>query len=177
MLENNSLELKLKQLFVRAMEGDDLAYQTFLLSAETFVDRYLKRLGGAQVPRESLADIRQEVMLSIHQKRHTYLPERPLLPWLYAVTRYRFIDHYRAIKRRPPQIPLDDIYAQDESAETVGLEEIMAVLTVPQQELLRLVKVEELPYTTVATQLNISVDNVKVRVHRIMKTLKQKLGE
>ncbi len=45
-------------------------------------------------------DILQEVFLRIHKVRHTYRPESPAKPWLYAIARYVAIDALRKRGRR-----------------------------------------------------------------------------
>ena len=177
MFDSNPLEAQLQQLLLLAMEGDEVAYQAFLTGTDVFVKRYLTHLGGQTFSPDLLSDVRQEVMLSIHQKKHTYLPSKPLLPWMYAITRYRYIDFYRSQKRSPQNIPLDDVYLLNANEPFVTLEEIMGLLTPPQQELLRLVKIEEVPYQQAAQKLGLTVAAVKVNVHRMMKSLKQKLNQ
>lgn len=170
------LEIQLKHLLVNAMKGDEVAYQTFLTSTQVFVKRYLAHLGGRQLGSEVLEDLRQDVMLSIHQKKHTYLAHRPLLPWIYAITRYRYIDFYRAQRRAPAMLPLEDVYLVNEDRPFVTLDDILVLLTPQQQTLLRLVKIDEVPYPEAARQLGIGLPALKVKVHRTLKSLKQKLG-
>lgn len=177
MIEKTLTDAHLKQLLLCAMEGDQVAYQTFLASTQILVKKYLHKLSSTQMAQESLDDLQQEVMLSIHEKKHTYLPERPLLPWIFAITRYRFIDFYRAQKRKPIEVSLSDELQWVESESEINLEDIMALLNPQQQNLLKLIKVEGVPYSDAALSMGMSVSSVKVSVHRIIKILKQKLSK
>lgn len=171
MIENNLTDDHLKQLLCCGMEGDQVAYQAFLTSTHVIVNKYLHKLLGGNFGQENIDDLGQEVMLSIHQKKHTYLLDRPLLPWIFAITRYRFIDFYRTQKRKPKEVPLlDDIFYTQTDLE-IDLDEVMALLNPQQQNLLRLVKVEGVPYSDAAKSLGISVSSIKVSIHRIMKWL------
>jgi DNA-directed RNA polymerase specialized sigma24 family protein len=51
------------------------------------VKSYLFFLGGKHVGKELLEDLHQEVMMSIHQKKQTYQIDRPILPWIYSITK------------------------------------------------------------------------------------------
>ena len=42
-------------------------------------------------------DIVQEALLAIHLKRHTWQPDLPVLPWVYAIARHKLVD---AVRRR-----------------------------------------------------------------------------
>jgi len=47
----------------------------------------------------SVEDLLQETLLSIHKSRHTYFPDRPVGPWFYAIAQYRMIDFFRKQKK------------------------------------------------------------------------------
>lgn len=170
-----SLEENLKSLYIASMAGNKEAYTAFLELCSLISKKYLNFLGGKQDGSQTLEDIAQEVLLSIHEKKHTYHPERPILPWLYAIVRHRYIDFYRAQKRAPRTIELTDEMS-DERAPLLELEEILAMLSPRQRELLLLVKVDGATYGEAAQALNLSLPSVKVNLHRILKTLKDKVG-
>lgn len=169
-------ERKLKELFVLSMDGNTEAYEGFLLLCSVIMKKYLRFLGGKYENKETTEDILQEVLISLHQKKHTFQLDKPLLPWLYAVARYRFIDFYRAKKRLPRMIELtDDIAAKSSEEFDFNFEEILDLLTPKQKELLLLVKVEGASYAEAASTLNMSVPSIKVGIHRVIKTIKAKV--
>ena len=52
-------------------------------------------------------DVVQETLLAIHLKRHTWRADGPVLPWVFAIARYKLIDHLRKNKIRA-SIPIED---------------------------------------------------------------------
>jgi RNA polymerase sigma-70 factor (ECF subfamily) len=74
-----------------ANAGDRRSYDRFLREV-TPVLRGIVRSRARGQSAESHEDILQEVLIAIHAKRHTRDPTAPLLPWLYAVTRYKVVD-------------------------------------------------------------------------------------
>jgi RNA polymerase sigma-70 factor, ECF subfamily len=47
----------------------------------------------------------QEALLAIHTQRHTYDPAEPLTPWVYAIARYKLIDHLRRNRASLADVP------------------------------------------------------------------------
>jgi RNA polymerase sigma-70 factor, ECF subfamily len=121
------------------------------------------------------------VLLAIHQKRHTYRTDLPILPWIYTIARYRLIDSVRAARRVPISIPWEeeltptggDDEPQD-GLEKLEVERALGSLSPKQREALILSKVEGLPLADVAAKMKMSLSAVKVTIHRAMKTLKKK---
>jgi RNA polymerase sigma-70 factor (ECF subfamily) len=175
--KNSELEQKLRGLFQQSMTGDAVAYESFLVLVSGIVRRNLVVLGGRGLSHEQMEELQQEVVLSIHQKKHTYSLERPLLPWIYAVARYRYIDDYRQKKRLPTAVEwVDELGTEEEAAnEPLDYEELLALLTPQQRELFVRIKIEGQTYVQTAQALELSVPAVKVGVHRIMKVLKDKV--
>ncbi len=86
-------------LLTAAIRGDEAAYALFLRNAAVRVRRVARRrLSSDRVVEPE--DIVQEVLLSIHTRRHTWRPHEPVLPWVYAIARYKIIDVYRRNGRR-----------------------------------------------------------------------------
>jgi len=171
------IEQKLRALFQLSMNGDEVAYESFLSMVSAVVRRNLVYLAGKQLPGEVLEELQQEVVLSIHQKKHTYSLDRPLLPWISAIARYRYIDDYRQKKRLPVIVEwLDDTPVDtDVGAESIDWEELLAQLTPQQRELFVKIKVEGQSYVQTASDMAVSVPAAKVGIHRIMKLLKDKV--
>lgn len=171
------IEQKLRALFQLSMNGDGVAYESFLSMVTALVRKNLLQLAGKQLPHEVLEELQQEVVLSIHQKKHTYTLDRPLLPWIYAIARYRYIDDYRQKKRLPVVVEwLDDtVIENDSQAESLDWDELLALLTPQQRELFVRIKVEGQSYAQTAEDMAVSVSAAKVGVHRIMKLLKDKV--
>ena len=128
-------------------------------------------------------DVLQEILLAIHVKRHTYDPEQFFLPWMYAVARYKLIDYLRKNKTLNAALSLESelehiesLAVLDTTAE-LDLEKLLEVLSEKQQTVLRLVKVEGLSIEEAARKTGFSESDIKVTVHRAIKTLQEKVKE
>lgn len=173
-MKREELDKRLRGLLIDSMKGDKDSYETFLELCSMLLKPYLIHLGGRYAGRENTEDILQEVLVTLHKKKHTYRPDRAFLPWLYTMARHRFIDDYRAKKRLPKTTTLEyDIPLEYDGAE-FDLGPVMDLLTAKQREMLLLVKVEGATYEEAAKTLHMSVPAVKVGIHRIIKFLKDK---
>ena len=94
------------KLLLAANAGDGQAYARFL-HAVTPVIRGIVRARGRSFPPDQHEDIVQDVLLGLHLKRHTWRPDHPVRPWVYAIARYKVIDAFR---RRGTSIhlPIED---------------------------------------------------------------------
>lgn len=173
--KSSEIEHRLRELFHLSMQGDSSAYESFLTLVAGLVQRNLLFLGRGRLSPEQSEELQQEVMLSIHQKKHTYTLDRPLLPWIYAIARYRFIDDYRQKKRLPLLAEWSDDFVFENESEEVDWDELLSLLNPKQKELFLRIKVEGQSYQQAADELGQSVPAVKVGVHRIMKMLKTKV--
>lgn len=180
-MNKEDLELKLRSLFIESMKGNQESYKNFLEISRTLIEGYLFHLGGKFAITENIEDLLQEVLLTLHNKKHTFQMDRALLPWIYAITRHRYIDFYRSQKRRPTTLSFDADFDKHFAAPEVdeaphNIEEIMELLTPKQKEMILLIKVEGLSYVETARKLSMSIPAVKVGVHRIVKSLKNKVS-
>lgn len=176
LLPRKSVEDKLKHLFVSAATGDRQAYEGFLELSMVVVEKYLAFLGHRYLSHQALEDLKQDVLVSLHEKKHTFQVQRPILPWIYAITRYRFIDFYRQQKRVPLMVAWDEghIVAVEKSL-SPDWEDLVSLLSPKQKEMFQMIKIEGESYVDTARALDVSVASVKVGIHRIMKALKEKV--
>jgi RNA polymerase sigma-70 factor (ECF subfamily) len=89
-----------------ANRGDTAAYTRFLVALAPVLRGIVRaRAGGIDAGLQE--DIVQEVLLTIHLKRHTWAEDRPVRPWVYAITRYKIIDALRRTGR-VATLPVED---------------------------------------------------------------------
>lgn len=91
-----------------ANRGDAVAYERFLRAITPVLRSVIRARGGKMGP-EHCEDILQEVLLSIHLKRHTWREDAPIRPWLYAIARHKVVDAFRARGTRI-DLPIDDFH-------------------------------------------------------------------
>jgi RNA polymerase sigma-70 factor (ECF subfamily) len=126
---------------------------------------------------EETEDLVQEALIVIHTQRHTYDPEQPLTPWVYAIARYKLIDHLRRTRATTADVPLenaDDILASDDNAAAESQFDLAKLLErLPERMRLSLqyVKLEGLSVAEAADRSGMSQSAVKVNVHRGLKIL------
>jgi len=100
-------EERLRNLLVRGLAGDARAYHGFLAALGAHLRSFLRRR-LARAP-EEVEDLVQELLLTIHNQRHTYDPQQLLTAWVYAIARYKLIDLLRRRARiEALNDPLDD---------------------------------------------------------------------
>src|SRR5690606_31194397 len=80
----------------RERAGDGSRYARFLEEYSSVLRRVVRsRLSAAGLDAQEAEDVVQEVLMAIHQRRDQWNDERPLLPWLGAISRYKTIDVLR----------------------------------------------------------------------------------
>ena len=173
-------EAELKTLMVAALEGDGRAYRALLGDLRVRLDGYFGRRLRRGSPEAE--DLVQDTLIAIHGRRETFDRTQPLMPWAYAIARYKLIDHHRRSGRRV-SVPLEDAAAElsvaDESAAVHArsdVEKALAALPERTRLLVRGLKLEELSTAQVAERAGMSEGAVKVAMHRGLKAMAARLG-
>jgi RNA polymerase sigma-70 factor (ECF subfamily) len=186
-LTHSKEEQELSALMRNAQGGDRASYHVLLEKVQVLVKSFVTH-SLAKTGRESnldaANDIVQETLLGIHAKRHTYDPDRYFLPWMYAIARYKIIDYFRFRKTHAHTISLDipgvlENIQTDDHNPTAAMDAgiLLAVLPDKQQLLLKLVKLDGLSIYEASLKTGFSTSDVKVSLHRGLKTLQKKLKE
>jgi RNA polymerase sigma-70 factor (ECF subfamily) len=160
-----------------AQQGDENAYRSLLEAVQPIVFGYVrKRINSA----EAAEDIAQEVLLTLHRVRHTYSPDRPFEPWLFAIARSRLIDYLRKLKRISSVEVMMDVMpeARELAGETSGENalDVLEKLPAAQREAFSMLKVEGLSTREAAERAGVSVSALKVRAHRAYNAIKKSLA-
>ncbi|RUV09161.1 sigma-70 family RNA polymerase sigma factor, partial [Mesorhizobium sp. M7A.T.Ca.TU.009.01.3.1] len=160
-------EAELSRLMRAAIAGDERAYADFLHRIAALVRGFARRkiVQGGVDPE----DVVQETLLAIHVKRHTWRQDAPVLPWIYAIARFKVIDAFRRRGRRI-EIDVDDIaetFAEPET-ETVSERDInraLDSLSPAQRSVVSAVSVEGRSIGETAAKFGISETAVRVSLH------------
>ena len=137
--------------------------------------------GGRRLARqpEEIEDIVQELLLAIHNQRHTYNSRLPLTVWVHAIARYKVIDWLR---RRSRHDLLNDsldereeLFAapDDTGAAEASLDIAKLLQQLPERQRLPIqyVKIEGGSVADAAKRIGISESAVKIGIHRGLKVL------
>lgn len=171
-------EAELKALMRASLAGDASAHRTLLNRLSAHLRSYYKsrlaRIGRTATEAE---DLMQEALMAIHTRRHTYDPAEALTPWVYAIARYKLIDHLRRTRSLMTDLPLEDaeeIIAQDDYVATESandLTKLLSELPDKMRRAIQAVKLDGLSVAEAASQCGMSEAAVKVNVHRGLKAL------
>lgn len=175
----------LGELMERAQRGDRIAYESLLQAATRIIRGLAWRYRGAAGETE---DVVQDVLIHLHEIRHTYDPARPFAPWLVAVARRRIIDACRRQRRiTGREVPLpegDETFAAaatyqmgERALEGRMLARALAALPPGQRQAIELVKLRELTLKEAAAASGASAGALKVAVHRALAALRRAMAQ
>lgn len=171
-------EAELSRLLKAAIAGDEKAYADFLHRIAALVRGFVRRkiVQGGVDPE----DVVQETLLAIHVKRHTWRQDAPVLPWIYAIARFKLIDAFRRRGRRI-EVEIDEIaetFAEPET-ETVSERDIKRALDgLPpaQRSVVSSISVDGHSIGETATKLGITETAVRVSLHRGLAAIAKRFG-
>lgn len=170
----------------RAQAGDATAYQALLQSIVPYVRAIARRYLGAS---SEIDDAVQEVLILVHEIRHTYEPERPFKPWLGTIASRRCIDIARKRSRHARREVFDedalaqlhddgdtpeDLHRRRQDAQHVH--RALGRLAPRMREAVRHVYFDETPPDAAPHAGASTPGAIKVACHRALKTLKAALG-
>jgi RNA polymerase sigma-70 factor (ECF subfamily) len=174
-----------EQIWAEAMHagrrGDAAAYECLLgeiaHALRGLIRGRLARLGLAAHEAEDLV---QEILIGLHTKRHTWDGDRPFLPWLHAIARYKLADAGRRLRREaryrqdvtPDQWEnLFEAPAEDFDRALVDLDRHVNGLPTGQREVVRALAIDGASVRATAQQLRTSEGAVRVTLHRALRRL------
>lgn len=169
---NPARDQQLAALLIRAQDGDQTAYESFLREASTVLRAFLaRRMRSAS---DRVEDVLQETLLAVHRARHSFLPDRPIGPWLYAIGEHRLAEFYRRLRRIEAvemSTDLQSIAVADLSApEAEGLGALVweALMKLPRRQrvIIERLKLHDLSVKEVAMQTGMSESAVKITAFR-----------
>ncbi len=169
-------EKDLHALMTRGLQGDAAAYQQFLEKLgglfRAFFRRKLLSRDAAHAE-----DLVQETLLAVHLHRHSYDTGRPITAWVYAVARYKLIDHLRRTPGSRVFVSVDDVDdlfsadAPDAADPAHDIEALLKHLPEKQSTAIRIVKLEQLTAKEASQRMGVSEADVKISIHRGLKKL------
>ena len=175
-------EQRWSALMGSAQSGNESDYRQLLGELADVVQKFLRsRFGNRPI----IEDCVQEALIAVHQARHTYNPDRPFRPWLFAIVRNKTIDTLRKQKQRENVADQyqreQEVLAQPDgqAAYPNGIAEspLFRSLSSQHREVLVLTKIIGFSIAETAEKLHISESAVKVRVHRAVGKLRKLMNE
>lgn len=167
-------EAELKRLMLRGLDGDAAAWRALLSEMRGALTPFFKRrLIGCEADAEDLV---QDCLIAIHAKRATYDRSLPFTAWAYAIARYKLIDHFRRLGRRP-NVPLEEAsvllaeHTVEDGAVRRELKKVLSILPLRQRRLIEDVRIGGFSLAEAAARNGFTEGAAKVSVHRSLKTL------
>lgn len=158
-----------------ANAGDGRAYARFL-HAITPVLRGIVRAKGRALRGDPTEDIVQEVLLAIHLKRHTWRDDCPVRPWLFAITRHKVVDAFRA-RGAQVQLPIEDFadilaaVPDEDPTERGDALKMIGHLEPRAAEIVRAIGIDGADFAETGRRMAMTEGAVRVALHRAMKRL------
>ncbi|MEK9657910.1 MAG: sigma-70 family RNA polymerase sigma factor [bacterium] len=165
----------LKGLMIAVQKGDQKAYSHLIDACQ---DILRVRLAKKIFKVEHCEDVAQEILLALHQSRHSYQPSCSFLSWFYAIVHYKIVDYIKAQSKEKQVLDSEGILEMLASVDSMKqddkfiLQDMMAHLSIDERELLRWVKLDGYRLKDVAQFLNKSDSAIKVAVHRLIKKMR-----
>jgi RNA polymerase sigma-70 factor (ECF subfamily) len=171
--------------FAAGVAGDSRAYEAALTRVAALVRQLAHRqrarghLGGADVE-----DVVQEVLLAIHDKRHTWDAGRPLEPWIAGIVRYKLLTarRARARDRLAAAALLDDLAeilpapAEAEGAGASGILDWLPLLPARERGVVAGLVLEEMSPQALAQRMEITENAVHAAWSRAVARLARRFG-
>lgn len=150
---------------VAAQDGHGGAYRRLLGEIAQWLHRYFQR----RLPHGDVDDAVQETLMAVHRRRHSYDPAYPLIVWLAAIARRKWIDQLRSLERRPTAELPDTLSVADHEAGVTSasvLASLLEQLRPAQAQVIALVKLQGYSIEEASRETGLSPSAVKMAVHR-----------
>jgi len=166
-------EDQLRQWMIGGQRGDAANHRALLAALVPLLQAfYRRRMRDAA---EDVEDLVQETLIAVHTRRATYDPDRPFGVWLFAIARYKMIDHFR---RRRLTCQIEDVEHiliaegfEESSLARIDVDRLLDTLPAKQAGAIRDTRLDGLSITEAASNSGIGESDVKVSIHRGLKAL------
>lgn len=170
-------EEQLKAWMLMGLDGDKAAHSLLLRALVPLLRSFFRRrLPGAD---QDVEDLVQDTLIAIHTRRSTFDRDRAFTPWLYAIARYRLIDH---VRRRRISVPIEDVEAalvahnfDDALNAKLDVDALLATLSPKQERAIRDTHLDGKSVGEAATEAGIGKSDVKISVYRGLKAIASRI--
>ena len=168
-------------LLASANDGDERAYRQFLTEAAKLLRRFVARRVPGHGAAFDVEDLVQDILLAIHNKRHTWRRGDPVAPWLFAIARYKTVDAYRRHGRRI-EVDIADFADRIEDPAALpaatghDVAKALGALAAGQRAVVSSLSVEGKSIGETAERLGMSEGAVRVAFHRGIAAITRKFG-
>ena len=195
--ETNSQSSTHSSLLRRASQHDDRAWQELVDLYGPLISTWSRRAGADW---QMTSDCIQEVFLVLANRLDTFRPtgqSGSFRAWLWSIARNKLIDLHRAANRHPParggstaqlalqSVPAEQGWMRDEPTESVdvesltrrAIEQVRSEFTPQSWRVFERTVVDGIETSIVARELGLSPSAIRQAKSRILRRLRQQLGD
>ena len=166
----------LRALMIGGLDGDAGDHAALLRALVPLLQGFYRRRAGDG----DVDDLVQDTLIAVHTRRVTYDRARPFTAWLFAIARYKMIDHFRRNRRTIPMEGLEEILVTEGFEESSGarmdIDQLLDTLPDKQARMIRATRIDGLSVAEAAERDQLGESDVKVSVHRGIKALMTRVG-
>lgn len=170
-------EDELRAMMMSGLSGDARAHAALLRAIAPLLLSFYRRrcIQGAS----DIEDLVQETLIAVHERRATYDTTRPFTAWLFAIARYKMIDHFRRRRSVCDIADLDNILVEEGFEDAVSarmdVDRLLTMLPTKQADAIRRTRIDGHSVAEHADAAGIGESDVKISVHRGLKALSLRL--
>jgi RNA polymerase sigma-70 factor (ECF subfamily) len=166
-------EEQLRGLMIAGLDGNADDHAALLRLLVPLLRGFYRRRASGDG--DDIEDLVQDTLIAVHTRRSTYDRDRPFSAWLFAIARYKMIDHFRRNRRTQPIEGLEDILMaegfEDASCARMDVDDLLEMLPPKQARMIRATRIDGLSVAEAADTHGLGESDVKISVHRGLKTL------
>ena len=166
-------------LVLRSQGGDRAALEELFLRHHRALGYYLRRMSG----RDDVADLQQEVWLSVLRRLHQLRNPEAFVVWLYQIARRKAWSGLRERELRPlgnAEVVAElteDVEPKFSAEDAAAIHQGLAALSASHREVVVLRYLEEMTYEQIAEVTDCAVGTVRSRLHYAKLLLRQRLED
>lgn len=157
---------------LEALDGDAAAYASLLRALVPGLRAFFKRRLGSD---DVVEDLVQETLIAVHARRATFDRSRLFTAWLFAIARYKLVDHFRRSKHYRLMEELNEELAtasfEDASAAAIDIDRLLGTLSAKQRHAIRATRIDGHSIAEAALSAGIGQSDAKMSVQRGLKRL------
>ena len=183
-MAGDSSDFRLSALMTSAQAGDRAAYGALLRECVPVI----RRVATRRAPADRMDDVVQDVLLTLHNARHTYDPSRSFTAWLTVISDRRAIDLMRRVVRhnsrevhaplqyeQHPDLDADPAAPQERTETAKQVRQAVETLPQRQREAVQHVVLSERSLKETSAITGQSEGSIKVSLHRALRALRLKI--
>jgi RNA polymerase sigma-70 factor (ECF subfamily) len=179
--QKSSQQSKEEEILISQARQDAASFgKLYDLYAPSIYRYILSRTGNIQ----DAQDITSQTFLKVLEKLSSYRHRGYFSAWLFSIARSRYIDHFRMRNQEEKLIMKNDLDSHTDILSIVvdrerllNLDQILALLSEEELDLLRLRNVAELTFAEMAEILSKTEDSTKKKYYRLLARLQSQLEE